>query len=354
MPDSEKVQIAGAGPAGLAAAITLARAGRRVVLHEAAKEVGHRFRRDLQGLENWSTEADALDALGDLGVTTGFRYMPCRRGTVFDAWGEAHAVVSERPLFYLVERGPGAGSLDAALLGQALATGVDVRFNSRIRPLAGAAVVATGPQSVDAIAVGYHFETDMPSGFWAICDNRLAPGGYAYLLVMEGLATVKTCMFSRFGLHREYARRTVEAFQRLVGMTLHNPRRHGGIGSFGLTEPRAGAAQRVAGEQAGAQDALWGFGIRSAILSGLLAARSLLEDAEYRDLWRREIEPLLRTSAFNRAAYSLLGNRGYRWCLRRQAGRDAGTFLRRHRGPSRLKWWMGPLVWGFRRPRSRT
>jgi flavin-dependent dehydrogenase len=50
----EVIQIAGAGPAGLAAAIMLARAGRDVVVHEARREVGFRFGRDLQGLENRS------------------------------------------------------------------------------------------------------------------------------------------------------------------------------------------------------------------------------------------------------------------------------------------------------------
>lgn len=46
------INIVGAGPAGLAAAITLARAGRAVIVHEAQAEVGYRFQRDLQGLEN--------------------------------------------------------------------------------------------------------------------------------------------------------------------------------------------------------------------------------------------------------------------------------------------------------------
>ncbi len=52
------------GPAGLTAAITLAHAGRRVVVHEAQQEVGHRFGADLQGLENASTKDDGLDVLG--------------------------------------------------------------------------------------------------------------------------------------------------------------------------------------------------------------------------------------------------------------------------------------------------
>lgn len=54
------VQIAGAGPAGLAAAITLARAGGREVAHEAHPIVGYRFQRDLQGLENRTSEEDVL------------------------------------------------------------------------------------------------------------------------------------------------------------------------------------------------------------------------------------------------------------------------------------------------------
>ncbi len=64
------VQIAGAGPAGLAAAITLAQAGRRVAVHEAQREVGHRFQGDPQGLENWSTERDVLEILRGLGFRT--------------------------------------------------------------------------------------------------------------------------------------------------------------------------------------------------------------------------------------------------------------------------------------------
>lgn len=105
------IQIAGAGPAGLAAAIVLARAGRQVVVHEAQRKVGSRFGRDFQGLENWSTAEDVLNILQAQGLDIGFTVQPCCNGTVFDPWGNAYAIHSELPIFYMVERGPGPGSL---------------------------------------------------------------------------------------------------------------------------------------------------------------------------------------------------------------------------------------------------
>ena len=117
--EDEVIEIAGAGPAGLTAAITLARAGRQVLVHELRKEVGYRFGRDLQGLENWSTRQDVLEILTELGITTDFEKLACRFGTVFDSRDNAYEIREQEPLFYLIERGPGQGSLDHALLSQA-------------------------------------------------------------------------------------------------------------------------------------------------------------------------------------------------------------------------------------------
>lgn len=114
---TDLIQIGGAGPAGLAAAITLARAGRRVLVHELHGEVGHRFGGDFQGLENWSAQHDTLDLLREAGIGTAFTAMPCRRADVFDAWGKRYEIEGNKTFFYLVERGPGLGTLDTSPAG---------------------------------------------------------------------------------------------------------------------------------------------------------------------------------------------------------------------------------------------
>ncbi len=337
--DSEPViQIVGAGPSGLAAAITLALAGRRVLVHEAQSHVGYRFGRDLQGLENWTVAQDVLVSIRDLGIRTDFRYLACNTGTAFDAWGSAYPIRTRKPLCYLVERGPGPKTLDTALLRQAIELGVEVRFNSRIVRVSGPAIFATGPKAADAIAVGYHFDTRMQDGFWVICDNNLAPEGYAYLLVMDGIGTVKTCLFTGFKDEALYVERTVEAFKRLTGLEMINPRSHGGVGNFRIPSSALSGSHPVVGEQAGFQDTLWGFGMRFAITSGVLAARSLLEDGNYDLHWQQSIGELLSTCVLHRVLYTRLGNRGYRWLLRQfESPADAREILSRHHRPSLLK-----------------
>lgn len=330
----ETKNVIGAGPAGLAAAITFARAGCRVIVHEAQKEVGHRFRRDLQGIDNWTTREDVLLDLEGMGITTAFDKIPCFNGIAFDDRKRAYPVSSRLPIFYMIERGPGPGTLDTALLAQARDLGVEVRFNDRSRSLPGHGVLAAGPRAADAIGVGYHFETDMPDGFWLICDNNLAPQGYSYLLVMQGHGTVKSCMFSGFKQEHVYVERTVATFRELVGLEMKNPRPHGGVGNFRIPVSARSGMHPMAGEQAGFQDAFWGFGIRLAIRSGVLGARSVIEETDYDTLWRQELEPWVQTSIVNRALYCLVGNPGYRWLLRVQAGSDARMFFHRVYRPS--------------------
>ncbi len=65
---SETINIIGAGPAGLTAAIVLAKHGLKARVYEMSSDVGHRLNGDFQWLENWSSEKDIKEILGNIGI----------------------------------------------------------------------------------------------------------------------------------------------------------------------------------------------------------------------------------------------------------------------------------------------
>ncbi len=90
----DPVTVIGAGPAGLACAIALARAGRSVVVREWHRDVGTRFHGDYQGLENWSATQDVLDELRAAGIETTFDHHAVSAGAAFDDRGRRFALRS--------------------------------------------------------------------------------------------------------------------------------------------------------------------------------------------------------------------------------------------------------------------
>ncbi len=126
---SQPICIAGAGPAGLTAAITLAQAGHPVVVHERRPDVGLRFCDDYQALENWTSEEDVLDTIRRLGIQPDFYCRPITRLSSYGPRSAAHVTFAE-PHAYLIRRGAKPGSLDSALKRQVLDLGVDIRFDS--------------------------------------------------------------------------------------------------------------------------------------------------------------------------------------------------------------------------------
>lgn len=345
--NGQAVHIVGAGPAGLAAALTVARAGRRAIVYEQRPDVGGRFHGDLQGIENWTTAGDALEELASIGVEPGFEARPFREGVFIDPDGREYRYASPDPLFYIVRRGPAPGMLDQSLKSQALAAGVEIRFRQPRARLPDGGIVAGGPRAADMIAVGYVFETDRADGVFAALSERFAPKGYAYLLISAGRGTVASCLFDDFHNERLYLERTVDFFREKAGLAMRNALRFGGAGNVLLPKTARQGSILFAGEAAGFQDALWGFGMRLGMVSGHLAARALLERSpeSYDRAWRARLGGLMRTSLVNRYAFARMGDRGYAKLMRSIARvRDARRWLRQHYTPSLAKLLLLPLA----------
>ncbi|MFQ5487258.1 MAG: NAD(P)/FAD-dependent oxidoreductase [Gammaproteobacteria bacterium] len=339
--DNKTVSIRGAGPAGLAAALAAAGAGARGVVHEQRPLVGGRFHGDFQGLENWSTAGDVLEELAILGIEPDFHHTPVRELLLMDPDGRERLCRSERPLFYLVRRGAEAGSLDRALMDQALRQGVELRFRCTVDlDEMGGGIDASGPRGADTIALGYVFATDMADGFYAAVSDDLSWRGYAYLLVHDGRGTLASCLFGGFQRRGEYLARCVNFFQQRVGLRMRDARRFGGVG---LARPPASARRGAvlrAGEAAGFQDALFGFGIRYALLSGHLAGYCIAvgRHGEYDTQWRRRFGGMLHSALFNRRLYEWGGHWAYRYLVWRVCvTRQPRQWLRRFYGSSWYK-----------------
>jgi len=344
----KEIEIVGAGPSGLVAAINLARAGYSVTVYEEKTDVGHRFHGDYQGLENWSTKEDVTLLLERIGIGQAGRYFvrhPYNELTVFDANLNQVVIRSDIPLFYLVRRGDAPGCLDRGLHEIAVDAGVQVVFGERVDRLERGGIVSIGPRAADAIAKGILFDTTMGDTAAVILDDRLATKGYAYLLIHNGKGTLATCMFRDFKRERECFERTVETFERIFpSLDITNKKEFGGYGNFFIGRPLYENGKYYTGEAAGLQDCLWGFGLRYAMVSGYLAATSIIESSDYVSLLKKELLPMQRISLVNRFIYECLGNRGYTFFINWLAKGDTVTKARRQYNQSRWKMFIYPLA----------
>jgi flavin-dependent dehydrogenase len=346
MPVKERINIVGAGPAGLTAAIVLAKHGHAVRVYEMAPDVGHRLNGDFQGLENWSSGEDVTLVLRELGIEQNFLFVPYYGGTVYTPLTQFSEITSHRPIFYLVRRGPEPGALDAGLKEQSLALGVEILFNRRadVDALDGKTIVATGPKGFNAVATGITFETDMDDHAALVFHDTMAPKGYAYLLVNNGHGTMATVLYRDHRQANECFSKIAQFFRDHLGVTIRNERKFGSYGNFFIRNTQILRGRLYVGEAAGFQDCLWGFGVRYAVLSGYLAARSIMDGRDYDALWKGRLKGMLETSLINRYLFERWGHRGYGYLAKKFSSGNPCEFLRKHYNHSFFKHLLLPFA----------
>ena len=338
MQGHSPIRIAGAGPSGLAAAIVLARAGRAVEVHEAKRDVGMRFIGDLQVIEAASESEPVPDFLDRIGIERNFYFRPATWATFYDYRRVARTIRAEQPYGWFIRRGAEDGTLDRGLLAQAQALGVDVKFNSR---LAQADIVATGPAAPDGLAREMTWRTGDAERVDVFFNHKLSPGGYSYLFILDGIATFGCAIVADFKRIDDYFEHSLAEAQRVHPFAVSGDARTGySYMNFHLKGKSNGA--RYVGEAAGFQDYLFGLGIRYALTSGYLAARSIVEG---RDFDTSALAMKQETSLVNRFLYEAGGNFGLSMFVRRAS--RAKDFHRYLSGWHQRRWWkrlLSPVV----------
>lgn len=336
------VKIAGAGPAGLTTAICLAKAGWQVEVHEQHARVGARWKKGHQILENFSEHEDVLAFMHRCGIPTTFRHSPIHQLSLWAGSKTHHRFESREPLGYFVRRGAEPGQIDRELLDAAQGAGAKVIFNSKVGSGA-ARVRTTGPRRVNGIGKEVTFRTSLSNRMTVILDPELAPGGYSYLFVVDGEATMAMAVLSGYREIDRLYERTAARFREIEGIEATPDAEEGRLVANYFLKPGLEHNGAIwAGEAGGFQDYLFGFGMRYAMTSGVLAAKSICENLEYNTLWKASLEAKQKISLLNRFIYE----KGGTWVpgilieMARHSG-DVREFLRKFYNPGFWPWRVG-------------
>ena len=330
---AKPIHILGAGLSGLAAATYLANAGREVHVHEIRGDSGARFDGDFQGIENWTSGSDFFNEMCQWGFDPQqFKSDP------FDVIDLAHPddeITQPRTsdvAFRIVERGTAEHCIDQGFKRMAMEAGAHIHYNVRKEPKE-CHIIAAGPKDSSAVAFGEIFHTDHPNHVTFQLNDKLAPGAYSYLIIIDGVGLICTCLWRQQKNSSRYLNETIAWYEQHYDLNRKPIKRVGGKGDFSLPTKYVHEGRYYVGEAGGLQDFMWGFGMRYAVTSGVLAAKAVLGDCDYENEVRERLVPLVRASAINRFLMNRVGNRGFKmvanhWMRDQKKKGDGLAFMR--------------------------
>jgi len=287
------IKIAGAGLAGLTAAINLAREGFKVEVHEKNSGIGEQYKENAQMLPNWFSREDVIEELEKCNVK--IKWLNRIEQVEINLINQKvifHG--KEAPVGYTVLRG-GENSLEQDFAEQARKAGVEIILNSTTNE---ADIIATGFSK--PITVGYgrvykgNFDPKRVKVFFN--PDYTASVGYGYFFPHDpSKATVK--ISKRFGTEGNLKEKFADFRSNFLSSEIFEENlvyEFGSLRSFEIPKSAIKDNSLLVGEAAGFQDELFRFGMRYAIISGFLAAKAIIENKDYDRLWQemfsRELE----------------------------------------------------------------
>ena len=173
-------------------------------------------------------------------------------------------------------------------------------------------VIATGPnmqRKYWGIDKGIVFDTDLDDIAVAIVNEEAGYKAYSYLLVSKGYGCIATVVLDKFYLVNKCLEKTKEILTNMFDLKIENEKGVGGFGNF-IYPPKIEKDDSLfVGEAGGLQEALAGFGMRYAITSGYLAAKSIVNGSSYSQSIKEKFDNQFKASIVNRFIWSLLGDR---------------------------------------------
>jgi len=307
------IHIMGAGLSGLAAATVLAKAGKEVHVHDVRHDSGARFDGDFQALENWSMDADFFDQLASWGFDAS-QFKSTSFGTVdlIHPDDEITQAQTSGVAYRIVERGTSGHTIDQGFKRMALEAGAQLHYNSKVKET-DCTIIACGPKGTSAVAYGEIFATDHPNHVAFQLNDRLAPGAYSYLIIIDGVGLICTCLWRKQRKSDRFLNETIAWYYAHYPNLNRRPiKRVGGKGDFTINRSYKQEGRYYVGESGGLQDFMWGFGMRMAVWSGVLAAKDVLGEGDYEREVRRQLMPYVRTSVANRWLMNRVGDRTFK------------------------------------------
>lgn len=316
------ITIGGAGISGLTAAINLAKGGYNVKVFEKANSIGSVPA--ICALRNYDLKYDAIEEMKSCGVN--IKHSGKIKEVKKYSPNECIEEYSKGVIFYILERGSSKSSIESQLYKQALDSGVEFVFGESRRENE-VDIVATGPKRSDILAYGHIYKNSefKNDTLRIIYDNLYSPKGYTYIVFSNRKCLICTVSFDKrnfnyIPLNFNFLLRNNEVIRKIVGRK--NPQEIvKGYGNYGLPKSANKNGRLYVGESAGFQDASKGFGIRYAIISGYLAAQSIINKEDYDYLWKSEFYEEFKRNLERRIRIDKLNNRDYDYLLRNMGKR---------------------------------
>ena len=313
MADQGPIHIMGAGLSGLAAAITLAKEGVEVHVHDVRKDSGERFDGDFQALENWSMDADFFDQLTEWGYDINeFKATEFSVVDLIHPDDEITKTHTPKVAYRIVERGTSDHTIDQGFKRMAIAAGANLHYKSRVKE-EDCQIIACGPKGTSAVAYGEIFKTNHPNHIAFQLNDKLAPGSYSYLIIIDGIGLICTCLWRKQRGTDRFLNETIAWYQKhYPDIDMVPIKRVGGKGDFTINKNYFQDGRYYVGESGGLQDFMWGFGMRMAVWSGHLAAQDILGNCDYETEVRKQLMPYVKTSVANRFLMNRVGDRTFK------------------------------------------